>query len=392
MRAVLVFVVVLAMASALIHFAVWRRLVLPAGPTPRLRSSLRFAWFSIALALPWAILAVRLLPRPLGSPLAWVAYSWLGLLFFLLLATAAAEVLRAGAWAVDTLSGPKAIDRGRREVLRRSLSIVSAGAAATTGAFAILSAQEPVRIDRVFVPMRKLPRRLDGLRIAQLSDVHIGPTLGRAFLEEVVASTLALKPDLIALTGDFVDGSVAELRSQVAPLRDLHAPFGTFFVTGNHEYYSGAEDWLRHFSQTLGARILRNERVRIGDADDAFDLVGIDDWSAARFLRSHGPKLSQALAGRNLARAAVLLAHQPKAIVQASALGVDLQLSGHTHGGQIKPFDRLVRLEQPYVAGLHRHSKGTQIYVNRGTGYWGPPMRLGVPAEISLLTLRSTQA
>jgi predicted MPP superfamily phosphohydrolase len=197
-----------------------------------------------------------------------------------------------------------------------------------------------------------------------------------------VRQTNALAPDLVAITGDLVDGSVDELRHLVEPLRDLTARHGVFFVTGNHEYYSGADEWIAHLP-TLGIRVLRNERVDVGGL---FELAGVDDASAHRILRDHGQDVPKAVEGRDPSRPLVLLAHQPKAIGQARAAGVDLQLSGHVHGGQMVPFNWLVRLQQPFVSGLHLVEK-TWVYVSQGTGYWGPPMRVGTTAELTYVEL-----
>ena len=190
------------------------------------------------------------------------------------------------------------------------------------------------------------------------------------------------------MTGDLVDGSVAQLRHEVAPIFRLRARHGVFFVTGNHEYYSGAEQWIAHLSR-LGIRVLRNERVRVGNGEHSFDLAGIDDHHGGRMLPGHGPDLDRATEGRDAGRELVLLAHQPLAIYDAARLGVGLQLSGHTHGGQIWPMKYLVRLQQPYIAGLVRHGQ-TQLYVSEGTGFWGPPVRLGTRSEVTQVTLRST--
>jgi hypothetical protein len=212
--------------------------------------------------------------------------------------------------------------------------------------------------------------------------MHVGPTIGRAFVEDVVREANALVPDMIVITGDLVDGTVEQLRDLVAPLRDLRAPDGVFFVTGNHEYYSGADAWIAHL-RTLGIRILRNERVAIRDL---FDLAGVDDARSRGMAPGHGQDVPRALAGRDASRPVVLLAHQPKALKDAVPAGVDLQLSGHVHGGQMVPFNWLARLDQPVVAGLHRIEK-TWVYVSTGTGYWGPPMRVGPGAEVTRIEL-----
>ncbi len=239
----------------------------------------------------------------------------------------------------------------------------------------------------VSVTLPRLPARLDGFTIVQITDVHIGNTIGRAFVEAMVAEVAAARGDLIAITGDLVDGSVRRLAHAAEPLADLRAPHGVFFVTGNHEYYSGVGPWLAHLP-TLGVVPLRNERVRIGDGDASFDLAGIDDRSGRRF-RGHGPDLAAAVSGRDPSRELVLLAHQPRMVSDAVVHGVGLQLSGHTHGGQIWPWHYLARAQQGgLLAGLSRHGD-TQLYVSRGTGYWGPPVRVGAPAEITRIVLRA---
>jgi predicted MPP superfamily phosphohydrolase len=216
----------------------------------------------------------------------------------------------------------------------------------------------------------------------------VGPTIGRDFIEQIVSRTNALAPDLVAITGDLVDGSVGHLAHAIEPLTALRAPHGVFFVTGNHEYFSDAEAWMNELNR-LGIRVLRNERVSIGNGSSSFDLAGVEDRSSERY-GGLAPRdaLARALAGRDAARELVLLAHQPRTLLDAEPFGVGLQLSGHTHGGQIWPFNFVVQLQQPYVAGLHRRG-AAQIYVSRGTGYWGPPMRLGAPAEITEILLES---
>jgi predicted MPP superfamily phosphohydrolase len=202
-------------------------------------------------------------------------------------------------------------------------------------------------------------------------------------VERVVREANALSPDMIVITGDLVDGTVEQLAALVEPLRDLQARDGVYFVTGNHEYYSGADAWIAHLKM-LGIRVLRNERVEIRGG--LFDLAGVDDASSGRMLPHHGQDVARALEGRDPARAVVLLAHQPKALKHAVAGDVDLQISGHVHGGQMVPFNWLARLDQPFVQGLHRVER-TWLYVSTGTGYWGPPMRVGPAAEVTHIEL-----
>ena len=274
--------------------------------------------------------------------------------------------------------------------VQHCLGIMALGVTGLLGGFSLWNGLRPVPVKPLAVTLSRLPPALDGLRIVQVTDLHIGPFLGGNWLRRVVDKVNALKPDLIVITGDLVDGSVDEQRRHVAPIADLRALYGTYFITGNHEYYSDVEEWCDHVA-SLGVRVLRNERVSIvtGSGDEGFDLAGVDD-SAGDHLPGGGHALSKALAGRDPNRVLVLLAHRPSVAQEASAHGVDLQLSGHTHGGQIWPFTYLVHLQQLYSHGLYRHrDTETQVYVSAGTGFWGPPMRLGTSAEITHITLHS---
>jgi predicted MPP superfamily phosphohydrolase len=366
------------------HLYVWLRLVHdPALPSPwtALASAFLFvAWLSIPIALNGG----RRLAPPWATLVAWPGYAWLGSIFLLLVAVLAVDVVRAVLAAGSWVLGTGAIVDGNAIERARAWALLSAG----LGGTAVLSALtlgRRVVVRRVRVPLDKLPSELDGTTIVQLSDVHIGPTIGKRFLERVVERVNALKPDVVAITGDLVDGSVPRLARHVAPLARLEARHGVFFVTGNHEYYAGVDEWCAHLA-TLGVRVLRNERVSIGEGDASYDLAGIDDLTGRHFGRGHGADVERALAGRDPAREVVLLAHQPRVVVEAEPAGISLQISGHTHGGQIWPFNYLVRLQQPVTSGLARFGRSF-LYVSNGTGYWGPPMRLGSPAEITELVL-----
>lgn len=388
-RSVLQFIVFLTVLTAVIggvHYYLWYRLVRAPELSPAWQRAGAWALVALAALIPAGIIVSRGLPRPASSAVAGVAYTWFGLailLFFLLLTS---EVVRLGAHALTSLLD-RPLDEGRRTFLSRAIAGAAGVLAAGLGAAGAASALGEVAVSNVRVRLPRLPAALSGLRVVQISDLHIGPTIGRAWLEDIVARINALEPDLVAITGDLVDGSVEELREHTAPLADLRARHGVYFVTGNHEYYSGADAWIAELRR-LGVKVLRNERVTIGEGADVLDLAGVDDWSAHGFGRGHGRDLARALEGRDPARELILLAHQPKQIIEAAAMGVGLQLSGHTHGGQIFPWGLFVRLDQPYVAGLARHGDA-QIYVSRGTGYWGPPMRVGAPPEITLIELTS---
>jgi predicted MPP superfamily phosphohydrolase len=240
-------------------------------------------------------------------------------------------------------------------------------------------------VARVRVPLAKLPASMSGTRIVQISDLHFGGATGPAYLAHVVAMVNALEPDLVAITGDLLDGTVAGLGPLLGPLGELRARYGVYFVTGNHEYYWGANEWIAHLP-SLGLRVLDNERVSIGGPEGSFDLAGVSDPLSVDHGGSHD--IPRALAGRDPSRPVVLLAHQPSGLYEASQLGVSLQLSGHTHGGQLYPLRYVLMLDQPFVDGLHR-LRDTWIYVTRGAGYWGPPMRLGAPPEVAEITLVS---
>ena len=267
-------------------------------------------------------------------------------------------------------------DPARRLFLARALAAAVGGVAAGLTTAGIKSALGPTQINELDIQLRGLPQALAGFKLVQISDVHVGPLLRKDWLAHVVGRIRELSPDMVVITGDLVDGSVRELREQVAPLATLQAPHGVYFVTGNHDHYSGAEEWYAHLP-TLGVRPLRNQRVEVAPG---LDLAGIEDPTGS-------PDLLRALAGRDPAKALILLAHQPRQFAEAARHEVPLTLSGHTHGGQIWPFTWLVALAQPYVAGLHRRG-ASQLYVSRGTGFWGPPMRIGAPAEITLLKLQ----
>ncbi|MBX3190390.1 MAG: metallophosphoesterase [Labilithrix sp.] len=361
------------------HYYVWARLVRDAAlPSPwgRVATLLLGALFLVVMT---GFVAYRAVSRETASPFMWVGYVWFGTLFFLVIALGLADLVKAIAVRPD----PGPIDPDRRQAIARLFGGAAALFGLGTAAFGVVSALSPVAVNRVRVAIDRLGKKSAGYRIVQISDVHVGPTIGKAFIEHVVARINALSPDLVAITGDLVDGSVEALAEHVAPLAKLKARDGVFFVTGNHEYYSGADEWIAQLGK-LGVRVLSNEHVRIG-GDEGFDLAGIDDPT------SRASDLRKALAGRDASRPVVLLAHQPKAIELADALGVDLQLSGHTHGGQMFPWNFFVRLQQPFVAGLHKLARA-QIYVSRGTGYWGPPMRVGAPAEITEIELHPRDA
>jgi predicted MPP superfamily phosphohydrolase len=376
------------------HLYLWTRLVRDPALAEPWRRMLTLWLAAAAVAIPASFFFMR---RATGwsDGLVFAAMAWMGIAFLLFSVLLALDVARwsaAGAVAIWEWmrSAPDAPpDPARRVVLARAVAGGAALAAGGATAWAMRSALSEPEIHEVPVKVERLPRALSGLTIAQITDLHVGPTIREADVRRVVAATNALRPDVVAITGDLVDGSVAALERAVAPLAGLRARHGVYFVTGNHEYYSGAEAWIAHLRR-MGVRVLRNERVSIGDGGASLDLAGIDDWRSRGMAPGHGPDLQQALAGRDPERSLVLLAHQPRGVDEAVRSGVELQISGHTHGGQIFPFTLLTSLVYPYLNGLYHHREPGaegQIFVSRGTGYWGPPMRLGSPPEIARIVL-----
>ncbi|HZR10176.1 MAG TPA: metallophosphoesterase [Myxococcales bacterium] len=373
------FFIFLAVALSLVggmHYYIWARLIRDPHLPPHWARALTFAVIALAIAMPATLIASRVLHTSAVRPAIWVAFVWMGVGFLLVAFLGIADLGRLVAFVFARVRAPVDPDPERRLLLARTLAAGVGGVVAGLSAAGVHSAIDGVQIKDVEVKLRGLPAGLAGFRLVQISDVHVGPLLRRDWVAHVVEQIRALAPDLVAITGDLVDGRVHEIREHVAPLATLQPKHGVFFVTGNHEYYSGVEEWYAHLP-TLGVRPLRNERVQIAPG---LELAGIEDPTG-------DPDLGAALRGRDSSQALVLLAHQPRQFAEAARHGVPLTLSGHTHGGQIWPFSWLVALAQPYLAGLHRRGD-SQLYVSRGTGFWGPPMRVFAPPEITLLRLQ----
>jgi len=339
-----------------------------------------------ALTLPYGLGARRGGRGRGAAALAWIGLVCMGLFSSLFVLTALRDVALLLATGAAML-WPAA-------VVPASLATPSARAVAIAAVLVTLwgfaNARRIARVVRVDVPIAGLPDALDGFTIAQVSDVHVGPTIKRPYVEAIVDAVNRLDVDLVAVTGDLVDGSVRELAEDVAPLAGLRAKEGVFFVTGNHEYYSGAPAWV-HELRRLGLTVLMNEHVVVRRNDARLVVAGVTDFSAGHFDRSEASDPAAALAGSPRGAVRLLLAHQPRSAAAAEAAGFDLQLSGHTHGGQFLPWNFLVRLQQPFTAGLHRWRR-MWVYTSRGTGYWGPPKRFGAPSEITLLRLVGARA
>jgi len=254
-------------------------------------------------------------------------------------------------------------------------------------AIGIFQAAVGPRIYKVTVPLKNLPKAFDGFRIVQITDLHVGPIIGKNYTSNVVDLANELKPDLVALTGDFIDGTVPQLKDGIQPLAGLRSKHGSFYITGNHEYIWGADAWIEEF-KNLGATVLLNEHVMIEKDGEKFALAGVTDLSGNFLHAKHQSDPFKAIQGLPEDLVKILLAHQPKSYKRAQKAGYDLQLSGHTHGGQFFPFSLIIALVERFYKGLHQY-KGMWIYTSRGTGFWGPPLRFTVPSEITLIELRS---
>ncbi|MFB7029721.1 MULTISPECIES: metallophosphoesterase [unclassified Streptomyces] len=421
----LVLVVVLALLGG-VHWYVWRRLVrdvtAPGGLPRRLGTA---AVVVLPLLSVAALVSARAgVPFRLQQVIAWPGQMWLAVLLYLVLALVVGEAVRpllrarlarrepaavvpepvpvpapaavaepvaeaapdsAPAAPIDPTGPAAPTDPSRRLFVSRVVGGTAAAVALGTVGYGTYGVLRGPRVKRVTVPLAKIPRAAHGYRIAVVSDIHLGPILGRAHTQRIVDTINSTQPDLIAVVGDLVDGTVENLGPAAEPLARLRARHGSFFVTGNHEYFSGADAWVDHVRE-LGLRPLRNERLEIAAG---FDLAGVDD--VAGESEGQGPDFARALGDRDRARAAVLLAHQPIVVHDAVRHGVDLQLSGHTHGGQLWPGNLLADLANPTVAGLERYGD-TQLYVSRGAGAWGPPVRVGAPSDITVVELASKQA
>ncbi|MFC8231194.1 metallophosphoesterase [Streptomyces sp. NPDC057287] len=441
---IVVFVLVAAAVLALlagVHRYVWRRLI---GDTTEKGGLARRVGTVAAFVLPLltvgALVSSRAgVPFPLQQVLAWPGYLWLAALLYLTLALlvgeaarpllrrflarragaaehtdrsgagadghanqpadpAAGQVDRAAAEAAGAATGstrtdaaprpevtaPAVADPSRRLFVARTVGGAAALAGLGTVGYGTYGVLRGPRTKRITIPLAGLPRSAHGFRITMVSDIHLGPILGRAHTRRVVDAINATSPDLVAVVGDLVDGSVADLGPAAEPLAQIEARHGSYFVTGNHEYFSGAAEWVDHVRE-LGLHPLENARVEIA----GFDLAGVND--VAGESEGQGPDFARALGDRDRGRASVLLAHQPVVIDDAVEYGVGLQLSGHTHGGQLWPGNLVAELANPTVAGYERYGD-TQLYVSRGAGAWGPPVRVGAPSDITVVQLASPQA
>jgi len=325
----------------------------------------RLAWIGFLDMGVFLVLVPLLIARDLG----WLTFTCL-------------HALRRRGRHADATPG----DLERRHFLANTMNAAILGLTGSLAVAGYHEARQLARVREVEIPLTGLSQGLQGFHIVQLSDIHLGPTIKGDYLAGIVDRANALSPDLLVITGDLVDGLTSDLQDDVAPLQRLRARHGCWFVTGNHEYYWGPLDWIA-LLPTLGVNVLVNTHRVIEHDGARLLLAGVTDYSAGGHLPAHATDPRRARAGAGAADASILLAHQPRSAFGGASAGFDLQLSGHIHGGQFFPWNLVIGLVQPFGLGLHRVQKRMWLYVSAGTGYWGPPSRLGVPAEITSLRL-----
>ncbi|HEV8518556.1 MAG TPA: metallophosphoesterase [Burkholderiales bacterium] len=369
--------------TALLHLYVGSRLLPALQPFGTPPVAALAVWLVASAALiPFAFRARRTGVRRLSLGLAWAGLIAMGSLSSLFVLTVIRDIALAGFLTLSRFVA----DVGLLQQFHDWSAVAVPILAGLFSGVGFINARRRAEVRSVDVPIVNLPASVHGFTIAQISDVHVGTTIKGNYLNAIVDAVNELNADMIAVTGDLVDGSVANLAPHTESLSRLSARHGAFFVTGNHEYYSGVRSWVAEIRR-LGLHVLMNEHVVLKHEGAELVVAGVTDFNAHHFDPSHQSDPAGAIAGAPRDAAVnILLAHQPRSAFAAQAAGYDLQLSGHTHGGQFLPWNFFVRLQQPFTAGLHRLGK-LWVYVSRGTGYWGPPKRLGAPSEITMLRL-----
>jgi predicted MPP superfamily phosphohydrolase len=383
---ILIVVLVIALGVTFIG----RRLI----RTSRLRKPWNIAaWAGLILFFVLPIVSMAFIRRSGGEwpILSWVTYVGLGFLSFVFFLLLARDILWFIAWVGRRFSALVSRDKtepdpSRRQFLLQSLNLGVVGASALATSYGIYEARKTPGLVKLDIPIARLPQAFDGFRIVQICDIHAGLTVDRDWVEKVVEEVQKQSADLIAFVGDMVDGSVPALETTVVPFMDLQAPYGKFFTTGNHEYYSGALPWIEH-ARFLGFGVLMNEHRKIEKNGSSIVLAGVTDYTAGQFFKDQASDPHKAVEGTSTEDVRILMAHQPRTLYQFGDLKIDFTMHGHTHGGQFIPWNWFATIGQPFIKGLHRWNEGL-VYVSKGTGYWGPPVRLGARSEVTVFTLK----
>jgi predicted MPP superfamily phosphohydrolase len=366
--------------TVLLHLYIGQRL-LPSLPAVWMVAGIGWLLLSSVMS-PAPFLSRAIRNKSLSDPLNWVAYLLMGVFSSLFVLTLLRDVFLLTATLLNMLA-PGSIPMSDAVQTSAVLVLALTGLVTLVGVF---NARRVAKVIEIDLPIAELPDALSGFTIAQISDIHVGPTIKHGYLNAIVQAVNALKPDMVAITGDLIDGSVARLKPHVAPLARLSAKHGVFFVTGNHEYYSGVESWVVELRR-LGVTVLLNQNVVLDHGDARILVGGVTDFTAHHYDPASKSDPFAAMAGAPAdVSVKLLLAHQPRTAAKAAEAGFHVQLSGHTHGGQIWPWNFFVRFQQPFTSGLNR-VKNLLVYTSRGTGYWGPPIRFGAPSEITHLRL-----
>jgi len=370
------FLLIASLISALVSVYVGWRMHLPSLFIKKLVWSYLFvAWLLATFAMVLRLWGVT---NDAVDILAWFVYVNMGFFSLLSIAYLAIDIFHVLTRKIK--QNPE-----RRQFMSFTVSLGVLGGVGITTGIGFEQAVGGAVIKEVHVPLGA-PKALHDLKIVQFTDLHIGPMIKRDYVQTLVQQMNDLDADIIVMTGDLVDGSVFRLQAEVAPLANLKAKHGKFFITGNHEYYSGAEDWIAEMRR-LGFTVLLNAHELIEVNGAKLLLAGVTDYRADRHIASHQSSPKKAMQGAPESDVKILLAHQPESIFEATEAGFDLQISGHTHGGQYYPWNFLAKMANPYIKGLHLHNHKTWIYVSPGTGYWGPPIRLGNEPEITVIRL-----
>ncbi len=392
MSKALIFTVFISVATLIIlsiHYYLWFRLIKDTGLNGLYRSIGTYSLILLSVSLPLALFIDKFISLRYSFPLTWLSYCWIGVMMLLFFLFISIDIIKIAIYLHTKLTAgdTEIIHPERRKFLSGAIAYTASSFVLIASGIGVKNYYSDAVVKTFNVFLAGLPESFKGFNIVQISDLHLGQMMTGPMLEKIVAKVNTLNPDIVAITGDLADGSTGRLLQEAYPLKDLNAAEGIYFVTGNHEYYNGVEEWILAI-ENMGIKVLNNENIKIKKGKEYIYLAGVTDHEGVRFGRRHAADFKKAFSGIENKDKKILLAHQPVAVTKASEFHADLVLAGHTHGGQIWPFNYFVYLQQPYLKGFYEY-QGTKLYVNQGTGCWGPPMRLGSQNEITQLILET---